>query len=39
MILDKGGPRSVADLIEFETSLVEDLEKEFEKAFEEKFDA
>jgi hypothetical protein len=31
MILDKGGPTSVADLIEFETYLVEELEKEFQK--------
>jgi hypothetical protein len=27
MILDKGGPKSVVDLIEFETYLVEELEK------------
>jgi hypothetical protein len=39
MILDKGGPKSMADFIEFETYLVEELEKEFEVAFEEKFDA
>jgi hypothetical protein len=38
MILHKGGPKSMADLIEFETYLVEKLEKEFEGAFEEKFD-
>jgi hypothetical protein len=39
MILNKGGPKSMADLIELETYLVEELEKEFEGAFEEKFDA
>jgi hypothetical protein len=39
MILDKGGPKSMVDLIEFETYSVEELEKKFEGAFEEKFDA
>ncbi len=39
MILDKGGPNNMVDFIEFETNLVEELEKEFEGAFEEKFDA
>ncbi len=29
----------MADLVEFETDLVEESEKEFEGAFEEKFDA
>jgi len=36
MILDKGGPKSMADLVEFETDLVEES---VEGAFEEKFDA
>jgi hypothetical protein len=39
MILDKGGPKNMVDLIKFETNLVEELEKKFEGAFEEKFDA
>jgi hypothetical protein len=39
IILDIGGPKSMANLIEFETYLVEELEKKFEVAFEEKFDA
>jgi hypothetical protein len=39
MTLDKGGPKSMANLIEFETYLVEELEKKFEGTFEEKFDA
>jgi hypothetical protein len=39
MILDKGGPKSMVNLIKFETNLVEELEKKFEGTFEEKFDA
>jgi hypothetical protein len=27
MILDKGGPKSMVDLIKFETNLVEELKK------------
>jgi hypothetical protein len=39
MILDTSGPKNMADFIKFETNLVEELEKEFEGAFDEKFDA